>query len=75
MLSPTSSVGRLVVEPSSNTDESRPDSLRGDRSLIASVSPRQTTVPSDESPDRLMVATSAFASDSSAAEELSLIHI
>ena len=69
MLSPTSSVGRLVVEPSSNTDESRPDSLRGDRSLIASVSPRQTTVPSDESPDRLMVATSAFASDSSEAEE------
>ncbi len=69
MLSPTSSVGRLVVEPSSHTDESRPDSLRGDRSLIASVSPRQTTVPSDESPDRLMVATSAFASDSSEAEE------
>ena len=69
MLSPTSSVGRLVVEPSSNTDESRPDSLRGDRSLIASVSPRQTTVLSDESPDRLMVATSAFASDSSETEE------
>lgn len=73
MLSPTSSVGRLVVRPSSHTDESRPDSLRGDRSLIASVSPRQTTVPSDESPDRLMVATSAFASDSSEAEQKNIL--
>lgn len=68
MLSPTSSAGRLVAEPSTNIDESRPDSLRRDRSLIASVSPRQTTVSSDESPDRLMAATSAFASDSSEAE-------